>query len=190
MEQPLLIDTEHLKQVVVELDKSYTDDGFQPILVDRTYNFAVNILHRFMGDNWYKKHVLPTNNMKSRYFNKPGELSHDYNRKTTHRLIRVSEMLFNFQAIPGFSRLHTSLKTDHMGIESNVAELEGAVMLYRAGVPFTFIEPVGQRGRDYDIGIVLNDGSVAAAEIECKIEGNPLSMLESSFQKILQASYS
>jgi hypothetical protein len=142
-------------------------------LVDYTYYLGVYILNRFMGDFWLNRHVISRENIGYDYFKASSDFSKEQ-YKNTHRIIRVAEMLFNFQDIPGFSRLLTSLEHDHRGIEPTVAEIEVAVMLHVAGIPFAFVEPKNGMGGDYDIEIRYPDGWTAAVEIKCKTEGTAL----------------
>lgn len=170
------MNTEQLKQLVVDLDESYKADGFQPRYVDRTFHLAVHILHRFMGDDWLKRHVISRYSITYDYFKAVTVFAKDENNKNTHRVIRVAEMLFNFQDVQGFSRVLKSLKTDHKGTEQFVSELEAAAFLYAAGIPFMFVESHAGKGGDYDVEIKYPDGWTAAADVKCKVEGTGLSV--------------
>lgn len=126
-----------------------------------------------MGDFWLNRHIVPCENIEYDYFKASSKFRKEQ-YKNTHRVIRVAELLFNFQDIPGFSRLLTSLEHDHRGIEPTTAEIEGAIILHAAGIQFAFVEPKNGIGGDYDIEIRYPDGWTAAAEIKCKTEGTEL----------------
>jgi hypothetical protein len=55
-------------------------------------------------------------------------------------------------------------------IEGTYAELDLGRMLYQASIDFRFVKRSGQKGDDYDIEIILDDGTIICADAKCKIE--------------------
>jgi hypothetical protein len=91
---------------------------------------------------------------------------------TFFRRIDLAELLFNLQDVEGIDRVLDTLRDGT--IESVVAELEAAKLLRLAGLPFRFVEPVGAKGSDFDVEIVVPGGYINC-EIKCKLEATDLS---------------
>jgi hypothetical protein len=119
------------------------------------------------------RHHLPIDEAPNPDYFRASPQPADERYKNTGRVIYLAEALFNLQDVGGFPRLISDLRKKD--VESTVAEIEGALILHAAGIPFAFVKPIQQRGKDYDLEIRVSDGSTAAAEIKCKVESTKLS---------------
>jgi hypothetical protein len=92
--------------------------------------------------------------------------------RSAHQLIKLAEMLINFQAVEGFYKRMKDL-VDRPDVEATVAELQGAELLFRSGIPFRFVTEVMKKGSDYDLEAMLG-GNPVACEIKCNVQDTKL----------------
>ena len=93
--------------------------------------------------------------------------------RATYRIVDLAELLINLQHVVGFD---DCIKRMELGdIEATYAELDLGRMLYQSDIDFRFVTTTGTKGDDYDIEIVLKDGTVVCADAKCKIEATQLS---------------
>ena len=88
------------------------------------------------------------------------------------QFVQLAEMLYHFQVVPGVQRIRETLQNDT--IESAIAELEAAKYLYRAGLNFRFVTPIGTKGADFDAQVATT-GLDINCELKCKLEETELS---------------
>lgn len=131
----------------------------------RVYGIAMETLIHLIGKEWIAKNlftVTPTNN-----FLRVNTKTREDGFKLQDRVIELAEMLFNFQNVSGLENLVKALLKD--GIESHVAELQSARLLYNNGTHFSFVTPSGKKGKDYDAIVIFSNIEIAC-EFKCKIE--------------------
>jgi hypothetical protein len=150
----------------LRFEESSKGKGFQPRLVERSFNLACNILHHFMGEAWVVKNVRERD-----------AHSREERSRNTPRVLHIAEALFNLQDNDGLPRLIEESRGDlsQARFEAFVSETEVGKMLHAAGIPFLFVKAKGKRGDNYDIEIRFPTGWKAAAEIKCKVETTRLS---------------
>ena len=136
------------------------------------YALAVAVIGKFLGGGWLDCNLQEPEG--DGYF-KPvsDQSSTDDLFKHVERAVLVAEMLFNLKDVDGFEQKLKSLKLDD--VESYVAEFHAAALLHGAGVAFGFRLPIGGLGKDYDLDIYLDDGTLAAGNTKCKVEATNLS---------------
>jgi hypothetical protein len=157
-----------LQQFILRFEESSKGKGFQPRLVERSFNLACNILHHFMGEAWVVKNVRERD-----------AHSREERSRNTPRVLHIAEALFNLQDNDGLPRLIEESRGDlsQARFEAFVSETEVGKMLHAAGIPFLFVKPRGKQGDDYDIEICFPTSWKAAAEIKCKVETTRLTEL-------------
>jgi len=97
----------------------------------------------------------------------------DRSQEQSYRIVDLAELLINLQHVVGFD---DCIKRMELGdIEATYAELDLGRMLYQSDIDFRFVTTTGTKGDDYDIEIVLKDGTVVCADAKCKIEATQLS---------------
>jgi len=89
------------------------------------------------------------------------------------KTVDLGELLFNLQEVDGFCECITRMKTERF-VETGLAELDFARMLYINDQKFRFIEPKGKRGDNYDFEITLGKWTVCA-DVKCKLEDKDIS---------------
>jgi hypothetical protein len=92
------------------------------------------------------------------------------------RVIDLGELLFNLQRVPGIEKRLETLQTDTTKIEDTVAELVAVKLLVVNGVPVRFIDPIGQKGFDYDIEFLLSSGEKVCCDVKCKVDSAELNI--------------
>ena len=162
--------TEELQGLVRGFDNYCQETSRQPLLVDRVYNLAINVLHHFMGSTWLEKNITHKSGGPDYFRAKDDDDTELF--KNTCRVIRVAELLFNLQPVGGFSRIVSDLSQGD--IEPFVTEAESSVILLTAGIPFAFVQPTAVKGESYDIEIRYENGWQAAVEIKSILEDKPL----------------
>src|SRR5690606_10069039 len=111
-----------------------------------------------------RRHVI--SDKSSTYLRFRGESVADRYRNQD-RFSAFAEMLFNFQAHPGFEKRLCDIASREP--EDAIGELEGAKILARSGTAFRFVEPQGRKGADYDVLAQIGDLEVPV-EMKCKLE--------------------
>jgi hypothetical protein len=129
------------------------------------------VLDYFFGIEWLRNHVL----IGCRY---PGYLMNNpivqadgmgVDKDHTLRVVQLAELLYNLQGIPGLDHCLDRMFSGQ--IEPTVAELDFGMFLRRQGAVFSYVAPTGVKGRDYDVDVLYEGGTVACGDIKCKIEG-------------------
>ena len=137
--------------------------------VDRLLRVAIETLAQILGVRWLQKHVFPLRGAHG-LLRLPGEGA-ALGRFST-RLIDLADLLFNLQAVPGFSE-----KIDEFakgGVESMLAELEGARQCLRVGWPVTFVRK-SNKARSYDLDVEIPGCVQVAVEVKVKLSAGPAS---------------
>jgi hypothetical protein len=142
----------------------------------RAFWLSLAVAKHFFGNDWLEQHVSVENP-------EPGFLrviagDDDRTQISTFRIVDLAELLFNLQNVSGFDCCIDRMREGN--IESTYAELEFGRMLYSAGAVFRFVEPQQKKGADYDIEIILDDGTTVCADAKCKVETT-----EFSFKTVL-----
>jgi hypothetical protein len=127
----------------------------------------------FLGDDWFVKHIQSNNKINRKGFLIPKDQTIKDSIVANNRIIALAEYLYNFYEISGFSKYLSAFKS-RTDIEASFAELEVALLLKTNGVPFRFIEPTNARGFDYDLEIIMPDGTIAPCETKCKLEAKDI----------------
>jgi hypothetical protein len=138
---------------------------------------SLNVIGHFLGTEWINKHIFaesgkpefmrPTTDPRPRFM--AAQLDP---MRGGIRVIGLAESLLNLQSVEGFSDRLKRLEST--SIESTIAELMTARLLFMKGVHFRFLDEVGAVGRVPDIEATLF-GRKAVCETKCKTEGTLLS---------------
>ena len=135
-------------------------------------------LRQTIGHDWtnqviFEQHKEVNRSLRdARRFMKTGETALDDRWRNHVRTIRLAELLFNLQHVPGIYERVELLRAGQL--ESVYSDLEDGSFLYRRGVPFEYVTPTGMRGFDYDARIVLQGGAFMPVEMKCNIESTDL----------------
>lgn len=137
----------------------------------RVYLLAIEVLIHLVGKQWIANNIFGKRPVDGFLRSKPQKK--DDVLKLLDRVIELAEMLFNFQDISGIENLVKRL-TEKDSIESCVAELQAAKLLYNNKIPFSFNTPSYRKGDDYD-AIAIVQGLEIACEFKCKVEATDFS---------------
>lgn len=164
------------------LRTSYPGDPTEPLLI---FGLADYIITNTVGLKWrnewlYGQHqdVSEKNRSDRRFFRAEAALRISGENTNADQLLqrfrarRVAENIFNLQSVEGVDRIISDMKEGTM--ESRYSELQVGGQLYRAGVPFHFNTPSGDKGRDFDIAI-KPCGCEVACEVKSKLEETKMS---------------
>lgn len=162
---------DRVREFVHRFDRFPKDQQPPPLMVNRAFDLAIHILLHFLGQEWVRKERESKEGLLSD--SKLGSPSKKESWESTGKPIRLAELLLNLQDVVGFEEVVNNLRKGDL--ESYFAELESAGMLLAAGFRFGFVKPVGQRGKDYDIVVTLEDGSTVPLEVESKAIATTLS---------------
>lgn len=153
-------------EFLLDILKSPRETDSEPFW--RPYMAATMQLLAFLGKEWFKKFIVPSKS-PAQYFNPKGNPNENAVLKI-YRIIDFAECLYNLHGTPGFTKFVDSVK-NRSDIEAIQAELFAAKMLRIHGVKFKFVEPSGNSSNDFDLDIIMPDGTSVAGETKCKIEG-------------------
>jgi hypothetical protein len=132
----------------------------------RSYALGLSVVKYFLGQPWIEEHLQPVSGATG--FLQP-DLDVDSNREIQYfRTIDLGELLFNLQHIEGFDSCIARLSGG--AIESALAELDVARMLYINDQRFWFVEPQSRAGSDFDFRVIFQGGLVACIEAKCNLE--------------------
>jgi hypothetical protein len=137
------------------------------------YTLSGNILCHFLGPGWVMENIFGKPMPKDKFFKAVSQEGSKERFQNQDRAIELAEILFNLQFINGMDKRLNELRCGT--VESSVAELEGAKLLVKSGLSVQFVNPVGQKGFDYDTELYLPNGTKVCCEMKCKIEGTKLS---------------
>ena len=140
---------------------------------------AVEFLRAFVGNEWTNQVAfgihpqLDRKNREARTFMRAYRQDSKEGFQNQQRVVKLAEMLFHFQRVVGIESVVDDL---HAGqLESTVAVLEAGEFFWLCGLNFRFVSPSGQKGRDFDVEVLLSEGKTICCEVKCKIEGRPFS---------------
>ena len=134
----------------------------------RLYACSVEVLRHFLGDGWVHEHVF--HGAEDSFFKTEATAEAD-RFKHQNRVLVLAEILFNLQTVDGIETRIERLRTAN--VETAVAELEGAKLLFQSGLKFAFRPERGVRGDDYDVEMYLESETIAC-EMKCKLESTAL----------------
>jgi hypothetical protein len=133
---------------------------------------ATAVLECYLGKQWVAKHIATDqpNDFLVPKSDTPGlrQITKAYSR-----IVILAECLLTMQRVPGIAARVSDLQTKD--IEGCFGELQGAMLLARARVPFVFREQTNTprdrlRGSDYDIAATVQ-GVKVNCEMKAKCEG-------------------
>lgn len=135
------------------------------------FHFTIHavIIRYFLGDDWFRDHLLPNSQPKS--FLRPKFSSAQADPYYSARILELAEMLLNLQFVAGFRRCLEHLAPKQM--QSGLAELQIGQVLRSRGVPFRYVEEDDQT--TVDVVFQMPNGVEAFGEIKCKEEDTPYS---------------
>lgn len=142
-----------------------------------TFGLAAQYLRNQFGDEWANEALFgphPTvsrDSRKDRAFMRAEATSLEDRFRNMQRTLRLAELLFNMQHVPGIDKRIESLRG---AVEPSTAELEAGAFLLRRETPFRFVTPSGKRGADYDAEIDLSNAPPVPCEMKCKLEATEL----------------
>jgi len=133
---------------------------------------SFGIIHSFLGGEYFAKHFGP-DAPDDGFFKLTPAGATNVEAARNYRVVDLAELLFNLQHIRGFARCVIQMR-DAENPEPSYAELHVARMLYINDWQFRFVEPIGEKGKDYDFEINYFNNRVCA-DAKCKIEATALS---------------
>jgi hypothetical protein len=133
---------------------------------------AIISLEHFLGTDWTNEHIkTPTPNE----FLIPliGDKGNRDIGKGNRRIINLAECLLSMQRVEGLIYRINDLK--NKDLQGCISELQGAILLVGAGIPFRFLKETGVKknktqGGDFDVTALVNDVKVNC-EMKSKCEG-------------------
>lgn len=137
----------------------------------RSFTLALGVLKHFLGSDWPLKYCNP---VESRRGFMQVEFDAPDKDVQLFRTIDLGELLFNLQHVSGFEHCLERLRNGD--VESAFAELDVARMLFINCHFFWFKPPQGEKGQDFDFGLLYPNGHLACIEAKCNIEGKDLSI--------------
>ena len=143
------------------------------------YDLATATLRHYLGDEWtnqnasafFEPKVLKGNG-KGRNFLRTGDPIAENHFRHQLRVMQLAELMFNLQGVDGIEERIEKIKQG--ALESFYGELECAAQIKKANLPFRFVIPSGNRGKDYDIEIMLSSGGKLNCEMEVTTEEKDL----------------
>ncbi len=175
MNQPQRLTEKHLLATVANFPEAVRKDDS-----NRSYFLSVAIIKYFLGEDWLELHCAP--NALTGIFRQ--DFSEEVaGEERAFKLVDLAELLFNLQHVDGFDGCIDRMKAG--AVEGTLAELDFGRMLLMNCVTFRFVQPRGEKGNDYDIEIVLADGTTICADAKCKLESTEFSeeTVRASFEK-------
>jgi hypothetical protein len=153
---------------VIEFVRSYQADRQKILNCDlKRVVAAIGILTRYFGGDWPTDRLLKVTGRDGTFIHPPIVNPQD-NFKRQQRIGDLAEHLVNLQGIPGFEWCLREVSRD--SLETGLAKLIPAGMMRRRNIPFRFVVPSQQQGKDYDaeaeIGAIM-----VPIEMKAKIEG-------------------
>jgi hypothetical protein len=142
----------------IEYDKDYLASNF----LNR------ELLRGYMGDDWATAHLTEWGQGRNKPIEAFGTDRNFAEARYSKRSRDLAEIFYNFQKVEGIKEKAKLLATED--IESVLAELDGAKMLFETGRKIKFVIPSNQKGKDYDLETYLSDGTPVACEMKCKFE--------------------
>jgi hypothetical protein len=132
----------------------------------RSYALGVMVVKYFMGQEWAIKHLTPKLGAKG--FLQVKTLNISDIQKQAFRAVDLGELLFNLQHVENFGECFSRLKGGD--VESALAELDIARMLYINDQMFWFVERQQRSQTDYDFQAICENGILANIEAKCNLE--------------------
>jgi hypothetical protein len=148
---------DHEKEVAEGLGSRPFDCGLRALWAARA------LLIYWLGDEWVERYAPDTKNAHPYFAVSDGVLGP---LRFESRVVGLAELLLNMQDVPGFPHIIETLPKDNL--EGAIAELQGAELLVRRGIPIEFLKP--RPGRSYDVEAQV-DGARVACEMKSKVEG-------------------
>ncbi len=179
-----IFDAEHVVEMTVRHNPALqsTDDS-------KRFCAAVMAIRQLISPEWVRTHIVGGKDasdwLRSGAMFLPESIAKMERGRFVIRVLRLADMLLNFQMIDGFDNLVERIKT--ADVEATVANFEAAEMLYRSDVPFVFVKEQLRTGSDYDLLATIGETRVAC-EVKCRLEGTDLG--ENTFKNALKKSQS
>lgn len=133
----------------------------------RQYAAAVGILRAAFGQKWITRKLAPDGTRRSDFLKHDETAGNVDAFKHPNRVVALAELLVNFQTVDGFGTCVEEIRTE--SIETGLAKLAGAKLLYVSGIPFRFVPPSRRLGADFDVEAVVGAATVAC-EMKAKLE--------------------
>lgn len=134
----------------------------------RTFYLSLAIVRHYLGAEWADEYVQ--DNGTGGYVRLDWDSRH---QEQAYRIVDLAELLLNLQHVSGFDECVRRMRLGD--IEGTYAELDFGRMLFQSEIDFKFVRTTGRKGDDYDIEILLADGTVVCADAKCKIEATEYS---------------
>jgi len=138
-----------------------------PVLGGRAYGLGLVLLRYYFGKDWLDRHII--DEPADGYFGRALGDERGANL-VQHRVRTLVELLLNLQPAPGIASPMAQIAGGQ--IESGIAELEVAQLLYLRLIPFKFVNANGVAGQSFDLELTMHDGTRVAADTKCKLETN------------------
>jgi hypothetical protein len=116
---------------------------------DIVIGMSGELLHELYGRVWMNDKIISQMPFP---FGKKKKADPSDESKLKNQLLVLAESLYNFKNIEGIQNVLENLK--HNSLESVMAELESARLLFHKGLDFKFVTNSNKKGADFDIHIV------------------------------------
>jgi hypothetical protein len=117
---------------------------------------STELLRLFIGNEWVNISIFNKNvgeylkHIDARNFLRSSENGFQWQE----RVRRLAERIYNLQDIKNIGYIIEKIKQGEFS--SRFAEIEGATHFYRCKIPFEFVNPIGEKGKDFDIRLLTS----------------------------------
>jgi hypothetical protein len=132
--------------------------------IAQLYALGAEVLINLVGMTWVQNNVFGVAPIDT-FLKATSHVTED-RFKHSDRVVSLAEMLFHFQDIDGIEKRIADMMSS--SVEDTVGELEGAKFLFRSRIPFRFVVPSGQRGKDFDVQVFGPSGKDINFEMKTK----------------------
>lgn len=158
---------ETIKTYVKNFQQNYP--GIPPTPEAIQFGLAMQVLNQALGSKWVRRNLLDARSTHP--FRSVG-VTGTAAMKAQAQTAELGEMVFNLQTVPGFQGRLEALKTKDL--TSTLAEIYAGKLLVLSELPFSFVEPSGKKGFDYEARLSLPSGHTGTCEVKSKHEARQL----------------
>ncbi|MEQ8849880.1 hypothetical protein [Botrimarina sp.] len=160
---------EHLEYMLGCRIVNYHRGGFRELHVPQyTSGLSADILRFALGSEWFERAVnAESASPITEYLWRPPN-DHAAEARTRRRATVLAEGIFNLQSVPGLSYRTRLIAKNQSDLQSAIGEFECAGVLACLNRQFSFVEPTGRKGCDYDAHFLSPAGRQLCCEIKAK----------------------
>lgn len=117
---------------------------------------SIELLRIYFGNEWVNIVIFNKNlegyekHFEARNFLRSAQIGFQWQE----RVRRLAERLYNLQNVKNMDKIIEKIKQGEFS--SRFAEIEAATHFHRCRILFEFVNPIGKKGRDFDIKILTN----------------------------------